>query len=312
MAQRKRGAKGAKNTMPPKNEKEEANEAVNNKEEEEKEMKDMEGCPCGKKKCKGGCAKAMKDGQYGKSMKDGSCGKSMKDGAGGKPMKDGACGMTKGRKDALTAQEYLAACDMGIQDRARTYIRARLDTADRLDLKCGKGAISQGEKCNKGSASKLDPNAAAAKNVANKVKSSGGMLQVSQYNQKTGSLKPTSNKGPSVLTQAGQAAKGAGLGVLEAGKWLSGYNIGKTLASGITQGKNEKASAGAKTAAVVGSTLLSGLSGGAGAARRVGAFGMTDLQQNTKNQKKEKAWRKSVGYKDSIYAAGFSLDVASL
>ena len=147
MASRKRGAKGAKNTMPP----------MNEEEEEAKETKDMEGCDCGKKKCKGGCAKAMKDGEYDKSMKDGSCGKSMKDGAGGKTMKDGDCSMKKGRNDALTPQEYLAACDLGIQGRSRSYIRTRLDSAERLDLKCGKGSISKGEKCSKGAGQQARP-----------------------------------------------------------------------------------------------------------------------------------------------------------
>lgn len=193
----------------------------------------------------------------------------------GKPMADGSCGGMKKRSDALTAPEYIAACELGIQNRSRTYIRARLDALEtREDLKCGKGAISKGEKCSKGAATKA--------------------------------------KGPSVGVQLGQAAKGVGLGVLETGKWLSGYNIGKTLATGITGGKNEKASGGAKAAAVVGSTLLTGVSGGLGAARRVGAFGSTDLQEHAKNQKKEKKWRRSVGYKDSVYAAGFSVDYDQL
>lgn len=81
-----------------------------------------------------------------------SCGKKGKACSCGKAMKDAGCGMKK-RSDALTAPEYLAACELGIQDRSRTYIRARLDVMDaRNDLKCGKGAISQGEKCHKGPA----------------------------------------------------------------------------------------------------------------------------------------------------------------
>ncbi len=191
---------------------------------------------------------------------------------------DGSCGgyaKKMDRNDALTPQEYLAACDLGIQGRSRSYIRARLDAVERLDLKCGKGAISPGEKCGKGAASRA--------------------------------------QGPSAAVRVGQAAKGAGRGVLEAGKWLSGYNIGKTVATGVTGGKNEKASGGTKAAAVVGSTLLAGVSGGLGAARRVGAFGLTDLQQHAKNEKKEKAWRKSVGYKDGgMYANGFKVDYAQL
>lgn len=97
---RKRSAKGAKNTKAP---------------------MDGEGCSCGARKGKASC--------------DGNC---------------GGYGKKMDRNDALTPQEYLAACDLGIQGRPRSYIRARLDAAARLDLKCGKGSISQGEKCHKG------------------------------------------------------------------------------------------------------------------------------------------------------------------
>lgn len=90
-------------------------------------------CSCGKRK--GKC--------------DGSCGKTMKDGGMyKKPMMD--------RGDALTPQEYLAACDLGIQGQPRSYIRARLDYAERLDLKCGKGAIPEGKKCTKGPATRVE------------------------------------------------------------------------------------------------------------------------------------------------------------
>jgi hypothetical protein len=89
-------------------------------------------CSCGKRK--GKC--------------DGSCGKTMKDGGMyKKPMMD--------RGDALTPQEYLAACDLGIQGQPRSYIRARLDYAERLDLKCGNGAIPEGKKCTKGPATRV-------------------------------------------------------------------------------------------------------------------------------------------------------------
>lgn len=191
----------------------------------------------------------------------------------GRAMKDASCGMKK-MDSALTPYEYLSACDLGIQDRGRSYIRARLDSVERLDLKCGKGSISQGEKCRKGAATKA--------------------------------------QGPSAAVQVGQAAKGVGLGALEAGKWFTGYNIGKALASGTTGGKNEKGSVGGKVSGVVASGLLFGPTAAIGAMRRVGGFGSTDLQQNAKNQKKEKAWRKSVGYKDSVYAPGFTVDYAQL
>ena len=55
---------------------------------------------------------------------------------------DGGCGYQK--MDALTASEYLTACDLGIQHRSLPYIRAR------LDVKCGASGIPEGEKCTKG------------------------------------------------------------------------------------------------------------------------------------------------------------------
>lgn len=155
-------------------------------------------------------------------------------------------------------------------------------TTIRSDLKCGKGAISPGEKCRKGPATKTQ------KKPQN------------QYSSKV--------SGPSIGVQIGQTAKGVGLGTLEAAKWVSGYNIGKTIATGVTRGKNEKAPSNEKIAAVVGSGLILSPIAGIGAARRVGAFGTTDLQEHAKNQKKEKAWRRSVGYRDSAWAKGFSLN----
>lgn len=171
----------------------------------------------------------------------------------------GPCKCKKGRKD------------MGCSKRGDALTPRTV----RVDLKCGKGAISKGEKCTKGPA--------------------------------------TQAKGPSAMVRAGQAAKSVGRFGLETVKWTSGYNIGKTIASGVTQGKNEKGSTGAKVASIAGSTLLLNPIAGLGAARRTGAFGLTDLQQHAQNEKKEKKWRKSVGYRDGgPYAKGFKVDYAQL
>lgn len=99
----------------------------------------------------------MDGGMYGKKPMDAECGCKGKKGA----KCDGNCGgaMHKRGDAALTPHEYLSACDLGIQDRSRSYIRARLDAAERLDLKCGKGSISKGEKCSKGAATTVDPKA---------------------------------------------------------------------------------------------------------------------------------------------------------
>lgn len=222
------------------------------------------------------------EGEYGKNAKKGKTKrtKATKDGAGcgcgpkAKGKCDGSCNGAR-KMDALTPQEYLSACELGIHTRSRPYIRARLDAAERLDLKCGKGAISQGEKCIEGPA--------------------------------------TQAKGPNALVQAGQAAKGVGRGALELVKWTSGYNIGKFITTGATAGQNEKGSGGSKFGSVLGSTLVLGPAAGLGAARRAGLFGSTDLQQHAKNEKKEKAWRRSVGYRDGgTYAKGFKVDFDQL
>jgi hypothetical protein len=148
------------------------------------------------------------------------------------------------------------------------------DSVDRFDLKCGKGAISQGEKCHKGATSKA--------------------------------------QGPNALVKTGQAVKGVARGALETVKWTSGYNLGKHVATGFTGGKNEKGSFGAKAGSVAAAGLIFGPQAAFGAARRVGAFGNTDLQQHALNEKKEKKWRRSVGYRDGVYAKGFAMDYSQL
>jgi len=121
--------------------------------EEEGEEEEMDMASTSRKRSAKGAknTKAPMDGDmYGKKPMDAECG--CKGKKGGKC--DGNCGaMKKDRADAaLTPHEYLNACDLGIQDRSRSYIRARLDAAERLDLKCGAGSISKGEKCSKGTA----------------------------------------------------------------------------------------------------------------------------------------------------------------
>jgi hypothetical protein len=125
-------------------------------EEEEEEEMDMAMQPGHSRKRGAKGAKHTKPAADGYGMKkpmDAECGCSSK--KGGKC--DGNCGSMRKRSDSLTPLEYLDACELGIQDRSTAYIRARLDAAERLDLKCGKGSISEGEKCTKGAAQKVNP-----------------------------------------------------------------------------------------------------------------------------------------------------------
>jgi len=129
-------------------------EASEPEEEEEEEEMDMEGQQHSRKRSAKGAkhTKPAKDGgMYGKKPMDAEC-------ACGKKSKcDGNCSYMRKRRDSLTPLEYLDACELGIQDRSTAYIRARLDAAERLDLKCGKGSISEGEKCTKGTAQRVEP-----------------------------------------------------------------------------------------------------------------------------------------------------------
>ena len=126
-------------------------------EEEAEEEEEMDMASTSRKRSAKGAKNTkapMDGGMYGKKPMDAECGCKGKKGA----KCDGNCGgaMRKRGDAALTPHEYLGACDLGIQDRSRSYIRARLDAAERLDLKCGKGAISKGEKCTKGAATAVE------------------------------------------------------------------------------------------------------------------------------------------------------------
>ena len=128
--------------------------------EEEGEEEEMDMASTNRKRSAKGAKNTkapMDGGMYGKKPMDAECGCKSKKGA----KCDGSCGgsMRKRGDSALTPHEYLNACDLGIQDRSRSYIRARLDAAARLDLKCGAGSISKGEKCSKGAATTVDPKA---------------------------------------------------------------------------------------------------------------------------------------------------------
>ena len=103
--------------------------------EEEGEEEEMDMASTSRKRSAKGAKNTkapMDGGMYGKKPMDTECG--CKGKKGGKC--EGSCGsMKKDRADAaLTPHEYLNACDLGIQDRSRSYIRARLDAAERLGL----------------------------------------------------------------------------------------------------------------------------------------------------------------------------------
>ena len=166
----------------------------------------------------------------------------------------------------------------GCKSKSKKLDKKKCDslTPARIDLKCGKGAISKGEKCTKGQSS-------AVKNAYGE-----GLKQRGK-----GGLGSRYGGGP------GGTAKAVGLGALETVKWTSGYNIGKSIAGG----KNAKSKSGLeKAAGITGSALFFGPTAGLGAARRYGAFGETDLETNKRNYKRG----------DSVWASGFKFDGKAL
>ena len=187
-------------------------------EEEEMGTEEMDGAKSHSRKRSAKGAKNTKpaaDGMYGKKPMDAECGcmskgrKSKCDGSCGKSMKDG--GYMK-KMDSLTPQEYLTACELGIQNRSRTYIRARLDAAERLDLKCGNGAISEGEKCTKGAAQKVDPNAKYSVKGRAKAEAKSGAIKGALMGAAGGFIAGALTGKPGA--GLAQAAAGAGAGAL--------------------------------------------------------------------------------------------------
>ncbi len=149
----------------------------------------------------------MDGGMYSKKPMDGEgcgCG-----GRKGKGKCDGNCGKKMDRNDALTPHEYLDACELGIQGRSRSYIRARLDAEERIDKKCGASGIPDNKKCRIGSVGSSDL-AGKAKQAAN------------TYNRKAG-------KGISVgKALLGAAVIGGGvLAAREAGRAIEEGNAKK-------------------------------------------------------------------------------------
>lgn len=141
--------------MPPEAEESKAHEQGESPEEEVREGSESEEMP----RARGNRKRSAKGAKRTKAPMDSDCG--CGGGGKGKPCscKDSDCGYSKKMDSALTPQEYLAACDLGIQDRSRSYIRTRLTVMDsltpatiqiRTDKKCGGSAIPDNKQCRVG------------------------------------------------------------------------------------------------------------------------------------------------------------------
>ena len=243
----------------------------------------------------------MDGGMYGKKPMDAECG--CKGKKGGKC--DGSCGgaMRKRGDAALTPHEYLDACDLGIQDRSRSYIRARLDAAERLDLKCGKGSISKGEKCTKGAATTVNPNAQGkGSNTALKMAAAGGLVIGASY------LAGRSGLG----LKAGSALKTAASEIGQASKEISSAGkyglkmqtkVAKQAASNI-RGR-AKLRALTNTKMPESNTLY-------GRVVNPWAEGAAQLSDQGQAGRAVQAAKRRFRRRDSPYASGFPLDSAAL
>jgi hypothetical protein len=243
----------------------------------------------------------MDGGMYGKKPMDGECGCKGKKGA----KCDGSCGgaMRKRGDAALTPHEYLDACDLGIQDRSRSYIRARLDAAERLDLKCGKGSISKGEKCTKGAATTVNPNAQGkGSNTALKMAAAGGLVIGASY------LAGRSGLG----LKAGSALKTAASEIGQASKEISSAGkyglkmqtkVAKQAASNI-RGR-AKLRALTNTKMPESNTLY-------GRVVNPWAEGAAQLSDQGQAGRAVQAAKRRFRRRDSVYASGFPLDSAAL
>lgn len=348
-------AMSAKARRAPEPEPEEVEEPEN-EEEEEMDM-DMGKKPHSRKRSAKNAhnTKAPMDGgMYGKKPMDGEgcgCG-----GRKGKASCDGSCGGYAKKMDALTPQEYLAACELGIQGRSRTYIRARLDAAMNLtpstvraDLKCGKGAISPGEKCTKGAAQKVDPKAAAKKEFRTIM---NDPRAANKFNKAKGTTQGVGNKIKAVGELAARLGGGAaiGYGLMQTFEGGMSGNIGQVsrgfrnmqLGGAATQvaaaskasrlGKKELAneflkSAGRNAAIGVGQEAALGAYAGfkrtggmAGLKRRTrGAYQSARMRTaGMRSTPHGTGWASSAydrplrGRRDSVYAAGFSPELDQL
>ena len=248
-----------------------------------------------------------------------------------KAKKDGGCGGYGKRGDALTPQEYLSACDLGIQDRSRPYIRARLDSAARLDLKCGAGSISEGEKCSKGSAQKVKDPLSVRKGIktgakwGSRINGGLGVLQGAAVGGAAG------GPGGAVLGALVGGAGGYIGGAVQGGVIGGAINAGRKTARAYNRGRentrkgnegiaklNPKLKAEFAKAKASGASRKELMRLSIKQAARVGnELDKTQTKvwsaNNVKKYPKGTPYEKSkMGRGDSVFAAGFTPDFAQL
>ena len=213
----------------------------------------------------------------------------------------------------------------GYSDRGSSA--CRLDATERLDLKCGKGSISEGEKCSKGSAQKAQPTLRDLRNDPY------GMNK--EFWETPGSTKGIGNK----IKRAGEFAANSGAalaifaGATQIAEGVTAGNIG-LISRGLRNtslGVSATSLAGASRAARQGNKKLSkefAIEAGKIAAFGVGqeaalgaasgfkrAGGVSNVKRGARRMYQAARVRASgarVMKRDSVYAAGFSPELDQL
>lgn len=288
-----------------------AHESAESAAEETREGSEPDDAP----KTKTNRKRSAKGAKNTKAPMDSDCGCGGKKGA----SCDGNCGgyaKKMDRNDALTPQEYLAACELGIQGRSRAYIRARLDSAARLDLKCGKGSISEGEKCTKGTAQKASSRVRAGlENAAIVAGTAGTFFNYAQGMAKgmSGDLKGAGRalqrQGAfAALSAAGMEAKGRRKNSTalkqQAKRTLGSGAVSAAVGSALTGDLNKVSMAGAKSAVSRAAAGVRNTVGRASAAK-------SNVTFRTAKSQFERMYNRP-GRRDSVYASGFSTELDQL
>jgi hypothetical protein len=239
-----------------------------------------------------------------KAVKDGSCSAC----AAGKPCSGKKDGDTSagpgelynpGRKnprmnnDALSPQEYLDACDLGIQNESKAYIRARLDTEDAIRRDFGSRS-SSGQSQNNGS---------TVRKVATGAAIAGGVAALAYGGHRSGAFRAAGSALRKAASSPGMRKARVGLKMATRTgmrKARTGFGQARSAASSGMKQARSGFSTGMKRA----QTSLSGSTANSQVrirrARR--AAGNTMARATGKSPKQLSL------FNDSMYADGFTLD----
>lgn len=239
------------------------------------------------------------------------------------------CGCSH-KNDSLTPQEYIAACELGIQDRNRVYIRARLDVADQVrnDLttggtgkKCGNSYIPKQSNCTVNGGGQKASKPKQKTTFGNQLRAglsaaSAGINTFNAINSaRKGDLLKASIQGNSAIAGARMTRSYTQNNQKKAaGQWLGHTALGAGLAVGGTVGnvwaKSPQAQNMARNAgASLGRTVRAPYGAARGAAQSASnaAFSVEQRMRGFKKMKRPTGKYGALAKRDSPWANGFSV-----